>query len=427
MNAASESASAARGRGSMLALYLCLGIVGAGSIIVENLIHLPAGFAAALSFSGVIAAALLISWGAEAAQFHVSRGFAIAFIAFLQVLPEFMVEANIAWKQDIPLMFANATGSNRILIGLGWTLIFFTTDIFSRLKGKGRIEHVQLEPANIIEVLALALSSSYYLVIMAKKSLAIYDTVILGGIFAGYLMLLQRLPAEEEEEKEELLAPPRALVDIRNGKVRAAAIIGIFVLGGGVMGFVADPFVESMKSIAIMAGISTFTFVQWIAPLLSEFPEKVTAFYWSKTVRLAPMALLNMIASTINQYTALVAMIPGVYALSRHDLWAVVPMDAHHRAEVFLSFAMTIYGCACLLKFRYTRTNAIVMFTLWVAQFFWRQRLSQELPFLGDDPHFIMGWIFIALAVVEIAWTWRDIHFLAALREARALFRKGRA
>ena len=169
------------GRGAMLGLYLSLATVGAVSIILTNVLSLGAGLAALLSFSGVIAAALLISWGAEAAQFHVSKGFAIAFIAFLQVLPEFMVEADIAWKQDIPLMFANATGSNRILIGLGWTLIFFTTDVSSRLRGRGGIRHVALARENIVEVLALALSSSYYLIIIAKQSLAIYDTFILGG------------------------------------------------------------------------------------------------------------------------------------------------------------------------------------------------------------------------------------------------------
>src|SRR5205823_11287407 len=133
-------------------------------------------------------------------------------IAFLQVLPEFMVEADIAWKQDNPLVFANSTGSNRILIGLGWTLILFTTDVSSRLRGRGGIQHVALARENIVEVLALALSSSYYLVIIAKRTLAIYDTFILGGIFIGYLALLQKMPAEASEEKEELMAPPRALV-----------------------------------------------------------------------------------------------------------------------------------------------------------------------------------------------------------------------
>src|SRR5207249_4242466 len=139
------------------------------------------------------------------------------------------------------------------------------------------------------------------------------------------------------------------------------------------------------------------------APLLSEFPEKVTAFYWSKTVRLAPMALLNMIASTINQYTALVAMIPAVYALSRGQLGAVVPMDAHHRAEIFLSFAMTLYGCACLLKFRYTRANALVMFSLWALQFAWTRPLPWSLPLVGTSAHLAIGVLFIALALLEVA------------------------
>jgi cation:H+ antiporter len=423
----SGEASAARAAGAharMAALYVLLAVIGGVSILCEYLFHLGPGLAATLSFSGVISAALLISWGAEAAQFHVSRGFAIAFIAFLQVLPEFMVEANIAWKRDIPLMFANATGSNRILIGLGWTLIFFTTDISSRLSGKGPISHVALEKANIIEILALALSSSYYLVIIAKRTLAIYDTVILGGIFVAYLLLLQRMPAEAEEQKEGLLLPPRVLVEIRSGHRRAAAIIGIFVLGGLVMGFVADPFVESMKALAVGLGVSTFTFVQWIAPLLSEFPEKVTAFYWSRTVHLAPMALLNMIASTINQFTALVAMIPLVYALSLHDLAAIVPMDAHHRAEVFLSFAMTIYGCACLLKLRYTRGNALIMFLLWIVQFIWRQRMPVALPLVGDDPHYALAWLAILLAVIEPLWHVRELRLGEALGHARALLRR---
>jgi cation:H+ antiporter len=419
------SAPAPARRASIALLYASLAVVGAGSILLENLVKLPPGWAALASFSGVIAAALLISWGAEAAQFQVSRGFAIAFIAFLQVLPEFMVEATLAWKQDIPLMFANATGSNRILIGLGWTLIFFTTDVSSRLQGRGPITHVALERSNIVEVLALGLSSSYYLVLIAKRTLAVYDTVILGGIFVAYLLILRRLPTQGEEEKEELLAPPRAIVELPTKRARTLAIGAIFLLGGLVMGFVADPFIESMRAVAVGLGVSSFTFVQWVAPLLSEFPEKVTAFYWSKTVRLAPMALLNMIASTINQYTALVAMIPAVYALSRGHAAAVVPMDAHHRAEIFLSFAMTLYGCACLLKFRYTRANAIVMFVLWLLQFASTKPMPWRLPLVGTDAHLAISVVFIALALGEVAVHWRELDLHGALTHARDLMRRG--
>src|SRR5439155_27210402 len=113
-----------------------------------------------------------------------------------------------------------------------------------------------------------------------------------------------------------------------------------------------------------------------------------------------------------------------VYALSRHDFGAIVPMDARHRSEVFLSFAMTLYGCACLLKFRYTRRNALIMFTLWVVQFVWHWHLPFSLPIIGNSPHALLGWVFVGLAVAEVLWHWREIEFVAALRHARALMKK---
>jgi cation:H+ antiporter len=402
-------------------LLLALSAVGSISIVAVNLAHLRAGWAAALSFSGVLAASLLLSWGAEAAQFQVSRGLAVAGVAFLQVLPELTVEATIAWKQDVPLMFANATGSNRLLIGVGWALIFFTADASNRLRGRGGIRHVALEPSNVLEILALAAASSYYVVIIAKRSLALYDGLVLGALFAGYIAVLARLPSRAEEEKDDLLAPPRALVEIRSARVRWATLLALFLLGAGVMGFVAEPFVESMKALAVGLGVSTFAFVQWIAPLLSEFPEKVTAFYWSRTVRLAPMALLNMIASTVIQYSLLVATIPALYALSRGQAGAVVPMDPDHRAEMALSFAMTLYGCACLLKLRYTRTNAVTMFSLWVVQF-----VASGARARGGawDVRWVESALLVTLALVEVIRHRREIHVLDGLRGVLASMRR---
>src|ERR1043166_9904852 len=55
----------------------------------------------------ILAAAMLIAWAAESAQFFIAQGFALAILAWLQTLPEFAVEAVIAWKQDVPLPMAN--------------------------------------------------------------------------------------------------------------------------------------------------------------------------------------------------------------------------------------------------------------------------------------------------------------------------------
>ena len=59
-----------------------------------------------------------------------------------------MVEAIIAWKGEIRNMFANATGSNRLLIGLGWPLIYFTADISHRLRHGRGVGDVRLRPGD---------------------------------------------------------------------------------------------------------------------------------------------------------------------------------------------------------------------------------------------------------------------------------------
>src|SRR6476659_11029022 len=81
--------------------------------------------AATWTFPSVLGSAMLIAWAAEAAQFLISQGLALAMLAWLQTLPEFAVEAVIAWQagktygdttlapavksQAIALMTANLT------------------------------------------------------------------------------------------------------------------------------------------------------------------------------------------------------------------------------------------------------------------------------------------------------------------------------
>src|ERR671929_1217929 len=80
----------------------------------------------------ILIAAMLIAWAAESAQFFVAQGFALAILAWLQTLPEFAVEAVLAWKQQVPLLMANLTGALRLLTGLGWPMIYFTAAVCKR-------------------------------------------------------------------------------------------------------------------------------------------------------------------------------------------------------------------------------------------------------------------------------------------------------
>jgi len=54
--------------------------------------------------------------------------------------------------------------------------------------------------------------------------------------------------------------------------------------GGGLIYYSAEPFLGSLLAVSAILGVPSFVFVQWVAPFVSEFPEKVSAFYWARTV-----------------------------------------------------------------------------------------------------------------------------------------------
>src|SRR6266550_8182761 len=87
----------------------------------------PGALSSFWTFPSILLSSFIIAWGAEAAQFLISQGLALAMLAWLQVLPEFAVEAVIAWHRDVPLMTANFTGSLRLLTGVAWPMIFLVS------------------------------------------------------------------------------------------------------------------------------------------------------------------------------------------------------------------------------------------------------------------------------------------------------------
>ena len=107
----------------------------------------PSALSSLWTFPSILLSAVVIAWGAEAAQFLISQGLALAILAWLQTLPEFAVEAVIAWQAGqtasdpavLPavrlhataLMTANLTGSLRLLVGLGWPMIYVTAAMAS--------------------------------------------------------------------------------------------------------------------------------------------------------------------------------------------------------------------------------------------------------------------------------------------------------
>jgi len=344
---------------------------------------------ALFTFASVVAAAMMIAWAAEASQYSISQGLALAIVAIVQTLPEFFVEGAIAWNAGrdpvgwLPNVTANFTGANRLLTGLGWPLILFTAMLSKSGNKRSGLHVIALRKEQSIEVIFMLGATLYYVLIWLRGSLEIVDTIVLLAAFLGYLWMLSKLPSEREDPQAVLDASPRAIVDLRTRKHRIVAILGLFSFSGLVFVFISTPFVDSINTIAVAlfgAGAGFF-FIQWIAPFLSEFPEKVTAFHWARKVNLAPMALLNFVSSAVNELTALVAIIPIVFALS---IGAIGPVWlTAHRDEVLLTMAQSLYACVCLMDLKYDVRNALLLFGLWlVSTAFVETRFAISIIFL---------------------------------------------
>jgi cation:H+ antiporter len=369
------------------------------------------------TFPSVLASAMLIAWAAEAAQFLISQGLALAMLAWLQTLPEFAVEAVIAWQAGhtasdpavLPavrlhataLMTANLTGSLRLLVGLGWPMIYVTAAMFHRKTSKVRLKEIRLEDEHAVEIIFLLVAIAYFAVIWFKGTLNWVDTLVLSVIYFVYLYFLKKIPPQEEEKIEDMDRIPRFI--LRQRRPARNAMIGAMFAGGGlILYFAAHPFLESLKALAVSLGISTFVFVQWVAPFLSEFPEKVSAFNWARRVTSAPMALMNMVSSNINQWTMLAAMLPIAYALALGHA-GTIEFDQHQELEILMTIGQSLLGALFLANMRFRWWEAALLFILWAVQFIlsgFERPIDPGMPDNNLAVH-VAGWLSISAEHIE--------------------------
>jgi cation:H+ antiporter len=337
----------------------------------------------------ILAASLLITWGAEAAQFFVAQGFALAMLACMQTLPEFAVEAILAWKQQTDYLLANLTGALRLLTGLAWPLIYLTASLVHRRRTGEPLRRIKLDAHHSVEVIGLFFPLVYALFIWWKGSLHLWDAIPLLAMYGAYLALLLKLPPEEQEGVEDLEKIPRAIVTAPR-RWRIAAILGCFFVGGALIYLTAEPFLGSLVAVAAALSVPGFLVIQWLAPIISEFPELLSTFYFARQPENAGVALMNIASSNINQWTLLVAMLPSVYSLSRGAPSAFV-LDSAQETELLLTIGQSFVSMLFLLNMYFSWLEAIAMFLLFAVQF--------VLPaFFGDEVRRYITWAFLGWA-----------------------------
>jgi cation:H+ antiporter len=324
------------------------------------------------TFPLIMLAAIVIGWGAEVTAVHLSAGIALAVLAWLQTSPEFAVEASIAWNRDAHLALANLTGSLRLLMGLGWPMVFFI-HWFCEMRRRKRVRDVVLPEAFSVEAAGLAIPVIYFLWIHIKGTWSAIDGVILCSFYAVYFWMLnlERKAGLSSQIGEVEDAPEPWVVE----KVLAlpkrwqyAATLAMFAFGGGVLYFTVHPFVESLKSAAFAIGVSEFVFIQWVAPIASEFPEKVTAFNWARSAKKVPMAVVNMLSSVTSQWTLLAGLVPIIFSLSAGHLYTI-ELSPFQKTELLLTIFQSAVAVILLADLKIKDYEAVGLFVLWLCQF----------------------------------------------------------
>ena len=224
----------------------------------------------------IIGAAFLLSWAAEAFQIDVSAGLALAVLALIAILPEYVVDASFAiLAAEDPsyagYAVANMTGANRLLIGLAWPLVVAIVWF------RGRQRQIALAPSHGLEVVALLAATLYAFILPIKGNLTLVDFAILAAIFAVYIWRLARQPAEAVH----LVGPAEVIGALPTMRRRLATGV-LTVVSAVVILLVAKPFAQALIGAGSSLGVDEFLLVQWVAPLASEAPEfvVVSIFAW---------------------------------------------------------------------------------------------------------------------------------------------------
>jgi cation:H+ antiporter len=327
--------------------------------------HLPDALAL-LTFGGaVVAAAFLLAWAAEAAEVDISGNLAVAILALIAVLPEFAVDLYFAFTAGHKPAYeayaaANMTGSNRLLIGFGWSLAALAFILGESRRGR-RARGVDLEPERRIELVFLGLASGYAVIIPITRQIAWYDSVVLIGLFAAYIWRVSHTPHEEPD----LIGVPAALGALPSRR-RRPIVIGLFVFAAAVVLSAAEPFAEALISTGRALNIDEFLLVQWLAPLASESPELLVAALFAFRGK-GDKGLGTVLAAEVSQWTLLVGAIPVAYTIGGGD--GSLPLDPRQHAEFILTSAQAVLGFAVLANLRMSRWEAVTLLALFVVQF----------------------------------------------------------
>ncbi len=368
-------------------------------------LHYPPHLEAFISGISVLGSAFLLSWAAETAEMDVPRSVSLAAVALLAVLPEYAVGAYFTWMAGkvggdyIHYVTANMTGANRLLIGIGWSVVMLTA--MFKMKKK----EIELDRALNLEIFFLLIASLYAFILPFKGNISIADSLVFVSIYVVYAYLATKA----EKEEFEPTGVPEYLCSLSTPRRRKNVVF--FMLYSAMMIFISvEAFSEGLLGTARNFGIDSFLMVQWLAPLASEAPEFIVAMYLVRKLRTSA-GLNALISSKVNQWTLLIGTIAIIFSLSSMKIVAL-PLDERQTEEVLLTAAQSVFALAIIMDRKVNVYEALALMGLFLIQF--------ALPSI--HARILLSWVYIILSLPLFVHHRREI--LNSFNYVRALTKR---
>ena len=375
---------------------LCVALTAPALILRLSGVHPAAALSLAAFGTAVVAASFLLAWGAEAARLDIAGPLAIAILAVIAVLPEYAVDLYFSYTAGhnpdyVQYAAANMTGSNRLLLGLGWpVVVIISLWVASRRSGRS-VRELVLQSGYRTELGFLFIASIAAFLIPLSGQISLVLGFALLGFFVFYLWKASRAEASEPD----LVGPAARIGDLPR-RARRLLVTGLFVFAAAVIVASAEPFAESLISTGTQLGIDRFLLVQWVAPLASEAPEFIVAILFAVHGK-GSDAIGTLISSKVSQWTLLVGSLPLAY-LAGGGGTALV-LDGRQVEEFLLTAGQTLLGVAALLTLRFPRWLAFTLLGLFAVQY--------AVP--GQSGRYLLAAVYGAIALVALIRNRRNI------------------
>ena len=309
--------------------------------------------------AGLVGGSLLLAWAADAAEVDFSGPLVLTVVAFVAVLPEFVVETHFAFTQQTTFISANLTGATRLLVTGAAGLPLLGAWLLGR-RGEKESE-LRLPPERRLDLGVLMLASGFAVGIAATGRLSLLAGFVLIGLYVVYLKRVQGTP----DEPPAFVGVAASLAELPEDR-RKPVTVALLLFSAIVVFAVASPFTDALLATGTSLGIDPFLLVQSIVPAATETPEFVVVAVLALSHRPA-QGLAIFLAAAVSQMTLALGTLPFAYLAGGGG--SSIPLAGREQLEMMLTAAAILMAVAALASLTPERVDAWIILTLFGIQF----------------------------------------------------------